>query len=199
MFISSSILHTPILPPIHCFCHYFESPVGPCFSKNFACGIIFKVKSWTGGARKNSHFCAAPKSVVFLPGHDQYKISTYSCSYTRPMQVKIPILHTNFKNGDDHQIIYLPFQITDLGLIFNTSGLDGSLKRQLQLKGVRDLISTKIPRPLPIDAGLNQNQVQLHKTFSIGALSLSSSVIVIIIATVILLVVFKAKIAEFFR
>ena len=113
--------------------------------------------------------------------------------------LKIPILHTMYKNGDNHEIIYLPFQITDLGLIFNTSGLDGSLKRQLQLKGVRDLISTKIQRPLPIDAGLNQNQVQLHKTFSIGALSLSSSVFIIIIAMVILLVVFKAKIAEFFR
>ena len=106
--------------------------------------------------------------------------------------LKIPVLHTMFSNGEGHNIFQIPFQLTDQDLTFNSSGLDNSLKRQLSLKGVRDLIKTKVPRPVPIQIG---NQVLLHKGLSIGALSLSSTVIIFITIGGILLCACKAKIA----
>ena len=117
------------------------------------------------------------------------------CSVTGP-SLKIPTLHTMFSSGVSHQTFQIPFQIKDLELTFNTSGLDGSLRRQLSLKGVRDLIKTRIPRATPVDTDY---QVQMHKSISIGALSLSSTGILIIIATVILLYIFRAKVAACFQ
>ena len=97
-----------------------------------------------------------------------------------------------FSNGKEHNIFQIPFQLTDQDLIFNSSGLDNSLKRQLSLKGVRDLIKTKVPLPVPVQTG---NQVFLHKGLSIGALSLSSIVTIFIIVAGVLFCACKAKIA----
>ena len=117
------------------------------------------------------------------------------CSVTSKA-LKIPVVHTMFSHQVNHVLIYIPFQLTDQTLYFNLSGLDPALRRQLALKGVRDLIRTRVPpAPTPIPA----LQVPVHKSLSIGSISLSSFGILIIIVIITLVVVCRKRIAKFFQ
>ena len=105
--------------------------------------------------------------------------------------LNIPGLKTMISGDNYHRTVNIPFQITNLGINLNTTGLDLSIKRKLDFKGVRELISSRIPKAT---FHTDNQQVRLHHGLSIGALSVSSSLVLLLVGLLALLYLCRAKI-----
>ena len=177
----STVTGLPTICPLR---QCLTSSISVCSSSNHTSFLVSTLEPFDAVIK-----CQKNEDKVTISNITYLHVPT-DCSVSST-HLTIPVILTMITTGMSHTIIQIPFAIKANQIIFNTTDLDGSVKRQINFKGVKEILATKIPKAPQLDTSF---QVKLHKTLSIGALSISSTLALFVVVSAVLIVIFRAKI-----